>query len=169
MMNLVNHGSGRVRIEFRLPSRGLIGFRSVFLTDTKGAGIMNHLFDGFAPWQGEIEHRATGVLISDRNGKATAYAIEHLQPRGELFVAPTEEVYVEKLRRAHSLDPNAGPFDAYRADIEHDCIVGTPEHAIERLRAYADVGVQRIFLNHELYDDLDMLDLVATDVLPEVA
>jgi GTP-binding protein len=104
MMNLVNHGSGRVRIEFRLPSRGLIGFRSVFLTDTKGAGIMNHLFDGFAPWQGEIEHRATGVLISDRNGKATAYAIEHLQPRGELFVAPTDEVYEGMIVGEHSRD-----------------------------------------------------------------
>ncbi|HJX07459.1 MAG TPA: LLM class flavin-dependent oxidoreductase [Actinomycetota bacterium] len=85
------------------------------------------------------------------------------------FVAPTEDAYVEKLRRAHALDPSAGPFDAYRADIEHDCIVGTPERAIERLRAYAEVGVQRIFLNHELYDDLDMLDLVAIDVMPAVA
>ena len=85
------------------------------------------------------------------------------------FVAPTEEAYVEKLRRAHALDPTAGPFDAYRADIEHDCIVGTPGRAIERLRAYAAVGVQRIFLNHELYDDLEMLDVMTTDVLPEVA
>ncbi len=85
------------------------------------------------------------------------------------FVAPTEEAYVEKLRRAHALDPTAGPFDAYRADIEHDCIVGTPGQAIERLRTYAAVGVQRIFLNHELYDDLEMLDVMTTDVLPEVA
>ena len=85
------------------------------------------------------------------------------------FVAPTEEAYVEKLRRAHALDPTAGPFDAYRADIEHDCIVGTPGQAIERLRAYAAVGVQRIFLNHELYDDLEMLDVMTTDILPEVA
>jgi alkanesulfonate monooxygenase SsuD/methylene tetrahydromethanopterin reductase-like flavin-dependent oxidoreductase (luciferase family) len=72
------------------------------------------------------------------------------------------------LRRAHALDPNAGPFDAYRADIEHDCIVGTPDRAIERLREYAAVGVQRIFLNHELYDDLDMLDVMTADVLPAV-
>jgi F420-dependent oxidoreductase-like protein len=85
------------------------------------------------------------------------------------FVAPTEEAYVEKLRRAHALDPSAGPFDAYRADIEHDCIVGTPDRAIERLREYEAIGVQRIFLNHELYDDLDMLDVMTTDVLPEVA
>jgi alkanesulfonate monooxygenase SsuD/methylene tetrahydromethanopterin reductase-like flavin-dependent oxidoreductase (luciferase family) len=85
------------------------------------------------------------------------------------FVAKTDEAYVEKLRRAHALDPSAGPFDAYRADIEYDCIVGTPARAIERLRAYGDAGVQRIFLNHELYDDLEMLDIVATDVLPAVA
>jgi alkanesulfonate monooxygenase SsuD/methylene tetrahydromethanopterin reductase-like flavin-dependent oxidoreductase (luciferase family) len=84
------------------------------------------------------------------------------------FVAPTEDAYLEKLRRAHSLDPSAGPFDAYRADIEHDCIVGTPDRAIARLHEYANVGVQRIFLNHELYDDLEMLDLMATDVMPAV-
>jgi F420-dependent oxidoreductase-like protein len=85
-----------------------------------------------------------------------------------MFVAPTEQAYVEALRRAHGMDPSAGPFDAYRADIEHDCIVGTPAQAIERLRAYADAGVQRIFLNHELYDDAAMVELVANDVLPEV-
>ena len=84
------------------------------------------------------------------------------------FVGRTEEEYVAALRRAHGLDPSAGPFDAYRTDIEHDCIVGTPEQAIERLGAYADAGVQRIFLNHELYDDADMVHLVAADVLPHV-
>ena len=85
-----------------------------------------------------------------------------------LFIGRTEDEYLAALRRAHGLDPSAGPFDAYRADIEHDCIVGTPDRAIERLRAYADAGVQRIFLNHELYDDADMVELVATEVLPEV-
>ncbi|HEV8631297.1 MAG TPA: translational GTPase TypA [Thermoanaerobaculia bacterium] len=93
LLNLVNHGSGRVRLEFRIPSRGLIGFRTEFLTETRGAGLMNHLFDGWEPWQGEIAHRASGVLVADRAGKATAYAIDHLQPRGTLFVGPTEEVY----------------------------------------------------------------------------
>ena len=85
-----------------------------------------------------------------------------------MFVGRTDDEYLDRLRRAHALDPNAGPFDAYRADIERDCIVGTPDRAVERLRAYVDAGVQRIFLNHELYDDLDMLELVATDVLPSV-
>jgi len=93
MMKMVNHGTGRVRMEFRIPSRGLLGFRSELLTDTRGTGIMTHIFDGYAEWQGEIPHRPTGVLVSDRKGKATAYAIEHLQPRGELFVVPGEEVY----------------------------------------------------------------------------
>jgi GTP-binding protein len=93
MTKMVNHGSGRVRLEFRLPSRGLIGFRTEFLTDTRGTGLMNHLFDGYDAWQGDIPHRPTGALVADRPGRATAYAIGHLQPRGELFVAPGDEVY----------------------------------------------------------------------------
>jgi GTP-binding protein len=93
MTKMINHGTGRVRLEFRLPSRGLIGFRTEFLTDTRGTGIMNHLFDGYDPWQGDIPHRATGALVADRAGRAMAYAIGHLQPRGELFVTPGDEVY----------------------------------------------------------------------------
>ncbi len=93
MMRMVNHGSGRVRMEFRIPSRGLIGFRTEFLTDTRGTGIANHLFEGWEPWQGDIAHRATGAMVADRTGRTTAYAIEHLQPRGELFVTPGDEVY----------------------------------------------------------------------------
>ena len=84
------------------------------------------------------------------------------------FVAPTEDEYLAKLERARSLDPTAGPFDAYRADIEADCIVGTPERAVETLSKYAAAGVQRIMLNHELYDDLEMLELLATQVFPKV-
>ena len=93
MTKMVNHGSGRVRLEFRLPSRGLIGFRTEFLTDTRGTGIMNHLFDGYDVWQGDIPHRPTGALVADRPGRATAYSIGHLQPRGVLFSAPGDEVY----------------------------------------------------------------------------
>jgi GTP-binding protein len=93
MSNMVNHGSGRVRLEFRIPSRGLIGFRSQFLTDTRGTGLLNHLFDGYEPWQGDIAHRQTGALVADRAGKVTGYAIENLQDRGEMFVEPTEPVY----------------------------------------------------------------------------
>jgi GTP-binding protein len=93
MTNMVNHGTGRVRLEFRIPSRGLIGFRSQFLTDTRGTGLLNHLFDGYEPWQGEIPHRITGALVADRAGKTTGYAIEHAQGRGEMFVEPGERVY----------------------------------------------------------------------------
>ncbi len=93
MTNMVNHGTGRVRLEFRIPSRGLIGFRSQFLTDTRGTGLLNHLFDGWSPWQGEIPHRTTGALVADRTGKVTPYAIEHVQDRGEIFVAPNDRVY----------------------------------------------------------------------------
>jgi GTP-binding protein len=111
MTKMVNHGSGRVRLEFRLPSRGLIGFRTEFLTDTRGTGLMNHLFDGHEPWQGDIPHRPTGALVADRPGRATGYAIAHLQPRGELFVSPTDEVYegmiVGEHSRENDMDVNA--------------------------------------------------------------
>jgi GTP-binding protein len=93
MVKMINHGSGRVRLEFRVPARGLIGFRSEFLTDTKGAGIMNHLFDGYDEWQGEIPSRPTGALVADRAGRATAYALSNLQERGELFIRPGDPVY----------------------------------------------------------------------------
>jgi F420-dependent oxidoreductase-like protein len=84
------------------------------------------------------------------------------------FVAPTEDEYLAKLERARSLDPSAGSFVAYRTDIEADCIVGTPERAVETLSKYAAAGVERIMLNHELYDDLEMLELLATQVFPKV-
>ncbi len=102
MMSMVNHGSGRVRIEFEVPTRGLIGFRTDFLTDTRGTGIMNHLFDRFGPWEGDIPQRTTGALVSDRSGKVTAFAIEHLQPRGIFFVSPTDEVYEGMVVGEHS-------------------------------------------------------------------
>src|SRR5918993_3387537 len=90
---MVNHGSGRVRLEFRIPARGLIGFRSQFLTDTKGTGIMNHLFAGWEPWHGAIASRANGALVADRTGVSTAFAIWNLQERGEIFIEPTAPVY----------------------------------------------------------------------------
>jgi GTP-binding protein len=91
--NMHNHGYGRVRIEFRVPSRGLIGLRSQLLTDTRGTIVMNSLFDGYTEWQGEIPHRLTGALIADRAGVSTAYALWGLQERGELFVGPGVELY----------------------------------------------------------------------------
>ena len=93
VVNMHNHGYGRVRIEFRVPSRGLIGLRSQLLTDTRGTIVMNSLFDGYTDWQGEIPHRLTGALVADRPGPTTAYALWGLQERGELFVGPGVEVY----------------------------------------------------------------------------
>ena len=90
---MVNHGSGRVRLEFRIPARGLIGFRSQFLTDTRGTGIMNHLFAGWEPWHGAIPSRTTGALVADRAGVATPYAIWNLQERGEILIEPQTPVY----------------------------------------------------------------------------
>jgi GTP-binding protein len=93
MEKMVNHGSGRVRLEFKIPSRGLIGLRSEMLTDTKGTAIMNSLFSGYIEWQGDIPSRPTGSLIADRAGKTTGYALFNLQERGDMFVSPGTEVY----------------------------------------------------------------------------
>jgi len=109
--NMHNHGYGRVRIEFRVPSRGLIGLRSQLLTDTRGTIVMNSLFDGYTEWLGDIPHRLTGALISDRPGTSTAYALWGLQERGELFVGPGIEVYegmiVGENAKDNDLDVNA--------------------------------------------------------------
>jgi GTP-binding protein len=93
MTKMINHGHGRVRMEFEVPSRGLIGFRNEFLTETKGTGLLNTLFLRWGKWQGELEGRGTGSLVADRPGEATAYAIYNLQERGELFVKPGTAVY----------------------------------------------------------------------------
>jgi GTP-binding protein len=110
MTRMINHGSGRIRLEFRMPARGLIGFRSQFLTDTRGTGIMNHLFAGWEPWHGAIPSRLTGVLVADRPGAATAYAIANLQERGEIFIEPGTHVYegmiVGENARPSDLDVN---------------------------------------------------------------
>ena len=110
MTKMVNHGSGRVRLEFRIPARGLIGFRSQFLTDTKGTGIMNHVFAEWEPWHGPIPARATGAMVSDRGGVATAYAMANLQERSIMMIEPTVEVYegmiVGENSRDNDLDVN---------------------------------------------------------------
>jgi len=93
MVKMVNHGGGRVRLEFEVPTRGLIGFRSEFLTDTKGTGLLNTLFLKWGVWSGEITNRLTGALVADRAGMATSYALYNLQERGELFIRPGTAVY----------------------------------------------------------------------------
>jgi GTP-binding protein len=110
MEQMTNHGTGWVRMEFLIPARGLIGFRTDFLTDTRGTGIAHHVFEGYEPWAGEMRTRPTGSLVADRSGAATSYAMFNLQERGTLFVEPTTEVYegmiVGENSRADDMDVN---------------------------------------------------------------
>ena len=111
MQKMQNNGHGRVRLEFRIPSRGLIGFRSQFLSDTKGTGLLNHLFDGYEAWHGPMTKRQTGALVSDRQGATTIYALFHLQPRGSIFINENTHVYegmvIGENARDNDLDVNA--------------------------------------------------------------
>jgi GTP-binding protein len=93
METMTNHGTGWVRLAFLVPSRGLIGFRTQFLTETRGTGIAHHVFEGYEPWSGEIRGRATGSLVADRAGNSNSYAMFNLQERGSLFMSPQTEVY----------------------------------------------------------------------------
>jgi GTP-binding protein TypA/BipA len=93
METMTNHGTGWIRLAFLVPSRGLIGFRTQFLTETRGTGIAHHVFEGYEPWAGEIRGRATGSLVADRSGASNSYAMFNLQERGSLFVSPVTEVY----------------------------------------------------------------------------
>ena len=110
MEQMVNHGTGWVRLEYIVPARGLIGFRTEFLTDTRGTGILHHVFDGFAPWFGDIKTRPNGSLVADRIGVSTSYALMALQERGEMFIGPAVEVYEGMVigvnARAEDLDVN---------------------------------------------------------------
>jgi GTP-binding protein len=111
LQQMVNHGTGWARMEYVVPARGLIGFRTEFLTETRGTGILHHVFEGWEPWFGELRTRPTGALVSDRRGPVTAFAIINLQERGTLFVQPGDEVYegmiVGENSRADDLDVNA--------------------------------------------------------------
>ncbi|WP_130014356.1 translational GTPase TypA [Serinicoccus sediminis] len=110
MEQMTNHGTGWIRMEYLVPSRGLIGFRTEFLTETRGTGIAHHVFDGYAPWFGEIRTRQSGSLVSDRSGVATSYAMFNLQERGTMFLEPTTEVYegmiIGENSRADDMDVN---------------------------------------------------------------
>jgi len=147
MTNLVNHGSGRARLEFSIPARGLIGYRGEFLTDTKGTGIMNSYLAGYEPHRGEIVSRLTGSLVSDRDGFAIPYALFHLEPRGTLLVLPNEPVYegmiVGEHNRDNDLDVNPTKekkLSNMRAAGKDDHITLTPvtpmtlERALEFIR-----------------------------------
>jgi GTP-binding protein len=111
LAQMVNHGTGWVRMEYLVPARGLIGFRTEFLTETRGTGILHHVFDGYEPWHGDLRMRPTGSLVADRAGAATSFALLNLQERGQLFIAPGAQVYegmvVGENARAEDLDVNA--------------------------------------------------------------
>jgi GTP-binding protein len=111
MEQMVNHGTGWVRLDFRVPARGLIGFRTEFLTETRGTGVLHSVFDGYEPWFGEIKTRPSGSLVADRRGQTSQFALMKLQDRGQLFVGPGEEVYegmvVGENSRVEDLDINA--------------------------------------------------------------
>jgi GTP-binding protein len=165
MSKMVNNGSGRVRLEFHVPSRGLIGLRSEILTDTRGTAIMNSLFHGYIDWQGEISTRPTGSLVADRPGKATGHAIFNLQERGEIFVAPGAEVYegmiVGENARDADLDVNIvkeKKLTNMRASTADDAIRLVPpramnlEQAIEFVRddEYVEVTPKSIRLRKKI-------------------
>jgi GTP-binding protein TypA/BipA len=110
MEQMVNHGTGWIRMEYIVPARGLIGFRTEFLTETRGSGQLHHVFEGYEPWHGELRTRPTGSLVADRRGVTTTFALLNLQERGSMFVGPGEEVYegmiVGENARADDMDVN---------------------------------------------------------------
>jgi GTP-binding protein len=165
MTKMVNHGSGRVRLEFHIPSRGLIGLRSEMLTDTKGTAIMNSLFHGYIEWQGDIETRPSGSLVADRAGVSTSYAIYNLQERGVIFIEPGAEIYegmiIGENARTNDLDVNIikeKKLTNMRASTSDDAIRLVPprilnlEQAIEFIREdeYVEITPKSIRLRKKV-------------------
>jgi GTP-binding protein len=165
LIRMVNHGSGRVRIEFHVPSRGLIGLRSQLLTDTRGTAVLNSLFRGYIEWQGDIPTRPTGSLVADRPGRATGYAIFNLQERGQIFVAPGTEVYegmiVGENARERDIDVNIvkeKKLTNMRASTADEAIRLVPPHilnleqAIDFIRddEYVEITPQSIRLRKKV-------------------
>ena len=137
MVKMVNHGSGRVRLDFHVPTRGLIGIRTELMTDTRGTAVMNSLLEGWVEWQGEIQRRPTGVLVADRTGEATAYTLNHLEERGELFIGPGTAVYegmiVGENARTADMDVNvtkAKKLTNMRASTADEAVRLTPHRVL---------------------------------------
>ena len=154
MTKMANHGSGRVRMEFRIPSRGLIGLRSEMLTETRGTIIMNSILDGYIAYQGEIPQRASGALISDRQGTTTAYALEGLQDRGILFVPDGVEVYEGMVIGEHSRDN----------DLDVNCV---REKKLSNMRASGSDDAVRLVPYKQLTLE-QCIEFIADDELVEV-
>jgi GTP-binding protein len=137
MVKMVNHGSGRVRLEFHVPTRGLLGVRTEMMMDTRGTVVMNRILEGYVDWQGQITRRVTGALVADRAGAATAYALSHLEDRGELFVGPGTAVYegmvVGENARSADMDVNVTKekkLTNMRASTADEAIRLTPHRAL---------------------------------------
>ncbi|MGH7790129.1 MAG: translational GTPase TypA [Candidatus Binatia bacterium] len=130
MTRMTHTGSGRVRLEFNVPSRGLIGFRSRFLTETRGTGILNALFNGWAPWHGDIQARTNGAMVSDREGVATPYAIFHMQERGVMFIAPGTRVYEGMVIGEYSRDTNLNVNIVREKKLTNIRASGRDEHVV---------------------------------------
>jgi GTP-binding protein len=149
MVRMVNHGSGRVRLEFHVSTRGLIGIRTEIMTDTRGTAVMNSLLEGWVEWQGDIPRRLTGVLVADRTGEATAYTLNHMEERGELFVGPGTAVYegmiVGENARPADMDVNitkAKKLTNMRASTADEAVRLTPHRALNLEQALE-------FINHD--------------------
>ncbi len=154
MTKMTHAGSSRVRLEFSVPSRGLIGFRSRFLTDTRGTGIMNALFDGWAPWHGAIQARTNGAMVADREGIATPYAVFHLQERGVLFIAPGSKVYEGMIVGEYSRDNNLNVNICREKKLTNIRAAGRDENII--ISPHREMGLE------------DGIEWIADDELVEV-
>src|SRR5947209_15631608 len=159
MTKMVNHGSGRVRLEFRIPARGLIGFRSQFMTDTKGTGIMNHIFSSWEPWHGAIPVRTTGALVADRPGSATAYAIYNLQERGEIFIDPGTTVY-EGMVVGENSRPNDMDVNVTKEKKQTNMRASTADEAI-RLIPPRKLGLE---LSIEFINDDELVEVTPASI-----
>src|SRR5947209_2577382 len=159
MTKMVNNGSGRVRLEFRIPARGLIGFRSQFMTDTKGTGIMNHIFSSWEAWHGAIPARANGALVADRAGVATSYAIFNLQERGEIFIDPGTQVY-EGMVVGENARPNDMDVNVTKEKKQTNMRASTADEAI-RLIPPRKLGLEQAI---EFINDDELVEVTPASI-----
>ena len=159
MTKMVNNGGGRVRLEFRIPARGLIGFRSQFMTDTKGTGIMNHIFSSWEPWHGAIPSRANGALVADRAGATTSYAIFNLQERGEIFIDPATQVY-EGMVIGENARPNDMDVNVTKEKKQTNMRASTADEAI-RLIPPRRLGLEQAI---EFINDDELVEITPSSI-----
>jgi len=158
MLTMQNLGH-RIRLEFRIPSRGLIGYRSQFLTDTRGTGIINTLFDGWAPYQGSVARRSTGAMVSDRAGKATPYAIFNLQPRGKMLIRPGTEVYEGMIVGEHSRESDLDVNVCREKKLTNIRAAGKDENVI--LTAVKDLSLEAAI---EFIDEDELVEVTPSAI-----